>query len=530
MAQTRRSIKPFNLFTNISGQNEDTGIMTVQPDSAELIENMHFGKSGQWSALNQGYSHWNNHSDLIETYHNVNNFTSSDGTEYIVAATDEGVFAYDLSSGVYSQLIVAYGPANGVVTTDLAALVDGLYYAANGKALRYWDGVSAGTANATGWPVINGSDSYDKPSRICSYANRLVTANFENYPSTLILSDDLDPTTYTLGVSGTDGVVIPISPGDGEEITGLKVLMNPSIADQSLIIFKTNSIYSLSGNTPGTFYLYKVNGSYGAINQKSIVSVGNDIIFMAEDNIYSLTTSTQSGTIQPVALGSQKIKDELADIDKTLLYQCWSVHIPSRNEVWFGFPTSTTTTKILVYNYRKDGNEAWSVKTGFNESCATVFNDQLFTGSRNTQYINKWFASSSKSGTGINWTYTYPYFNFQTQNQNKRIIELYAWFILNREETITFSYSWRNGGNTSTRSFSRTLTIPDASSSIYGTAVYGTAIYGGGEGTLVKVKLPVMGNGDQLQLSFEGTTGTSGPVFIGCSGLVEYMGYDRSYK
>lgn len=527
MAQTKRSIKPFNIFKNLTGQNEDTGIMFIKPDSAELIENMHLDKTGQWSANNQGYDNFVEFNDTA--IDNLGYFKNSSNEEFLIVKGPNQLRAYAVSSGSLDTTIKSYSPAVG--QGDMAVFKSNLYIVQSGLRPQKWDGTAASGSNATGWPLVSGADTYTDPMVCSVFANRMAFANFTNYPSYLILSDDLNAESFTIGVAATNAAILPVSPGDGQKITGLKVLSNPSTADQTLVIFRDKSIYGLDGHTPGTFYLYQINGEFGAVNQKSIVQVGNDLLFIGRDNIYSLRTSAQSGTLQPIALGSQKIKDTFAEIDLASLANCWSAHLPLREEVWFNIPTSSTENKILVYNYRQDGNQAWSVRTNTADGCAVVIDNDLYTGMENSEFVHKWFNSSSYNGTGINWTYTYPFYNFDTQNQNKRVVDLYLWMFLGRTTTFTFSYTWRNGGNESTKTYSKTIDLADSTESIWGSFVWGTGSYGGGDdGVLVKIKLPVYGNGEQLQLSFTGTTETLGPVFVGGSGLVEYMGFDRSYR
>jgi len=535
---SKRRIKPFGFFFNTKGLDEYTGTMFIQPDAAVQIENMHVDAIGQWSAYKQGYDNFTAQLESGARVDSLGWYTDASGTDYLLEAINGKIKNINTSTGaVTSEISTGFTGGNPV---DFETFKGTLYAVEKSISPQKWAG-SGSMSAASGWPVTSGSDSYDKPSLVEAYANRLTFANFNGatkYPSHIVISDNLAPETFTLGASATDGAVIQVNPGDGQNLVAMRNLYIPNQDTNVLILFKDRSVYSLSGTTPSTFVVTRISSKFGALNNRCVVQVGQDLLFLDVYNINSLSTATESGTIQPKAIGSERVIDTLATLNLSAKDKAWAIHYPDRREVWFAIPTGSNTEPdtIIVYYYNQTDQgpvNMWSIRKGTTETCALLLNKTVFTGS-STGYIRKWFNSSKYGSTGISWIYKYPFFNFGTQYQNKRVLECYAWFLLIGSETITFKTEWRGGGNNIQKTISKTISITDGSGSVYGTvtppaAVFGTSVYGG-SAILKKIKIPVIGNGEQLQFTVTGTTGSTGPIFLGLSGLVEYMEFSRSYK
>lgn len=531
-------IKPFAFFFNTEGVDEDAGEFYIQPDAAELIENMHMDTIGQWSTHNQGYDNFTSQLESGAKFDSLYCYTDASGNNYLIGAINGKVKNINVTTGaVTSEISTGFTAGNKV---DFETFKGTLYAAEKSLTPQKWSG-SGSMSTVSNIPLTTGGDTYDKPALIEKYANRLVYGNFNGatrFPSHILLSDDLAPETFTIGSAATNAAIIQISPGDGQELRGMRSLPIPASNSAVLVLFKDKSIYALEGTTPETFQLYLVNPEIGALNNNCIIQVGTDILFLDINNIYSLTTANESGTIQPKAIGSDKIRDTLNDLNLSAKDNAWTKHIPHRREVWFAIPTGSNTNPdtILVYRYGQGKGgavNAWSVRKGTTETCAALVNKTFFTGC-STGYVRKWFANTEYGSTGVGWRYRYPWFNFGTQAQNKRIVDCDLWFLLLGDQTITIRTEWRGGGNNTVKSISKPISISSGAGSVYGSsappaAVYGTSLYGDGA-ILKKVKFPVLGNGEQFRLTVSGTAGETGPVFLGASGWVDYLGPSRSYK
>lgn len=537
MPRRSSSTKPFAFFFNHEGLDDTDGEFIAQPSAADAIVNMHRAKRGEWSAYNQGYGNLGSALESGARIDSLAQYKSAAGDSYLLAAVNGKIKSLNTTTGaVLSELSTAFTTEDIV---DFETFKGSVYAVSNGLVPQKWAGAGSMSA-AGGWPVTNGAESYTNPTLVEQHANRLVFSGDSDYGSHVIISNDLAPETFTLTPVSTDinGAIIQVAPGDGENVTCMRSIDLPALGVQSLLIWKDKSVYALDGRTPATFSLRIVNKYSGCLNNRCAVQVGTDFVFLDEHNVYSLTTATQSGTLQPKAIGSRNVQNVLRGLNVAAKDKCWGVYLKDRDEVWFGICTGSNTEvdTILVYSLPRDEQEVnnWSIRNGFPSAptCALLFDKTLFTGAANG-FVNKWFSSSTYAGTGINYTYRYPFYNFNSEAQGKRIIELYAWFLLIGPETVSFKTEWRNGGNNNQKTIAKTISQATGDA-VYGAApgagVYGTSYFSTAQGILVKQKLPVYGNGDQLQLTMSGTTGNTGPQFLGFSGLVDFLGYDRSYK
>lgn len=533
----RANVKPFTYFFNYEGMDDTKGVFAIQPSAAESIVNMHRDKNGEWSAYNQGYANFSSQFESGDRIDGLGLYTSAAGTDYLLVAVNGKMKSVNPSSGSLNGEISTGITAN--VPVDFETFKGSVYAVCDSMAPLKWAG-SGSMSAASGWPVTNGAESYNYPTMVEQHANRLVFSGCDGYESHIVISENLAPESFTLTPTSTDtnGAVIQVSPGDGEVVTAMRSVNIPALGQQYLVIWKNRSIYALSGDTPLTFDLQVLNKSYGCVNNRCVVQVGTDFLFLGERNIYSLTTATQSGNLQPKAIGSRKVKDTLAQLNTTEKDKCWAVYLKDRDEVWFGIPTgsSNDVDTILVYSLPRDEGETnvWSIRNGFPQapSCGIEYSDYLLTGAQNG-YVNKWFSASDYAGTGFSYEYRYPYFNYGSQFQYKELVQLNAWFLLYGSESITFEQTWRGGGNENSLSVTRTV-APDSDLSYYGAvsppaAVFGTDYFNAGE-ELVMEQLLTRGNGLQVQLSISGTTGSTGPIFLGFSGLVRYGKYARDYR
>lgn len=522
----------FEFLTNISGQNERDGIFRIAPDSADYVQNMHYTKNGTFSAYNQGYDDF---SALLESGADIDAlgaFTTNAGTQYMLVATNGTIHSVSFADGADGGSISSI-PSTGTFV-DFQTFKGSVYMVDGTITPIVWTGAGS-TSTVSGLPKTVGSDTYDKPEIVEKFNNRLVYGNFRDtsgngpFPSHIAISNTLAPDTFTTTTTNaTDGFIGQISPGDGQELTALKALYVPQQNEEVLVCFKDHSIYVLTGTTPTTFAVSLLSASYGCINNRCAVQVGNDIIFMDEKNIYSLSTATDSGNIQRNVIGSDKIATQLQEINLSAREKAWVEHIPERFEVWFAFPTgsSTEVDTILVYNYRnaEEGLHIWTTRTGMSARCGLYFDGNFYTGNTDG-YVDKWFSVSSYRGTGYNWIYRYPFYNFEDQTRNKRVLNAFAIFALRGSETVTLKYEWTLGGNNARQTYSRTKTLTTGST--YDTATYDSSVYAITSGLIRHEQFAVLGNGLMWQFECAGTTGTVAPDFLGVYGHLEIGDFNR---
>ena len=131
------------------------------------------------------------------------------------------------------------------------------------------------------------------------------------------------------------------SGGDNDPITGLHAYQGV------LVVFKSSSIWILSGDTKETFAFSKVFSGVGARGHFSIVNVDNLLFFLSDKGFFTFDGSE-------VREISEKIKPELFDRNQLLDSLCVGVHDYERGQILWAYcgAGSTTANKIAAYYYR----------------------------------------------------------------------------------------------------------------------------------------------------------------------------------
>jgi hypothetical protein len=309
---------------------------------------------------------------------------------------------------------------------------------------------------------------------------------------------------------------------------------------QQLIIFKDRSIYTLTGRSAtllgeDPITVERINGNYGAFNNRCIVAVGNDLLALNEYGVISYGSSMDAGTLQPAAIESDLVRDVLSRANLAQKDQFWGLHIPERREVWFGIATgaSAQINEYLVYKYPSPGDESttpkWSRRTDagvFRVPCMALVGKDLYAGTY-TGKVLKMFNSSKYGVIGIPWRYEHASSNLGAERQIKKVQDGFAFFRARESQDVTMNAQWEKGGNNN-RTTGNVRLQAAVGGAEYGTAIYGTAVYG--ESEVAKGKFKVFGNGERVKVAFSGTTADTGPVYMGSTLLVEMSGFSRHWN
>jgi len=207
----------------------------------------------------------------------------------------------------------------------------------NGTEEVDWDGTTV-TKNRSGVPIGN----YAK-----WFHNYLFVAKTTANPNRLFWSNIGDPTTF----SGAN--FVDVNPGDSDQIMALSTLQD------ELLVFKRNTIWSITGYSGSTFSTTTIaaqntNGrifGYGTVAPFSVVPVGTDIYFFSMLGSTPVIRSLYK-TINAVTLSggivSDSIKTTLGNITLANLSQI--VGTFDGRYVYWSIPTnaSTTNNQIVV--------------------------------------------------------------------------------------------------------------------------------------------------------------------------------------
>ena len=236
------------------------------------------------------------------------------------------------------------------------------------------------------------------------YDNRLWGVD-PTYKDTLKFSTKTPDATQPLnfvtdGTSSTKGTVT-FRPGSGEEIIGIKSFKN------YLYVFLRNAIFRLSAaSAANTFTVELITSAVGCVSHRSIEQVEEDLLFAADDGIYSLGEVANYTSIRTTnkSLRVQGIFDALDGADKQKLvgsYHNFKYHL-------FYPEFGGENTTCAVYDVRYKG---WQIWTNIAGQDATTYTDStgakgLYFGEPSTGEVNMMYSGTTDDGTAISSSWT----------------------------------------------------------------------------------------------------------------------------
>lgn len=215
---------------------------------------------------------------------------------------------------------------------------------------------------------------------------------FEEDSDQLYFSVNLDPTNFT---DSTDAGQIEVGPKRGSKIQGL-ALMN-----ETLYIFKNDSIWVLTGRSPSEFSLQEIHPYLGVSARRSIQNVESGIIFLGSDfEFYSFggtIDSTQLLTYD-LCVGGDYTKDLLPLINRDKLESVCSTY---HNHLYrCSFVENGGVKNNLEYMFNTI-NKTDGISRGNNVSCYFKWDrypdkNELLTGRSDNGYLMFQYR-------GLNW-------------------------------------------------------------------------------------------------------------------------------
>jgi hypothetical protein len=512
------AMQTIRFFNNTGGMNLRTNDVTLGDGEAEEIVNLHATSRGSWSSSNVGYTHLNGSAlDGGASVNSLYEYIPVRGTSIMVAASGTKLYTFEPSQGSSTQ--IASGLANQRMNF---VTFKGLLIGCNGSDQpQKWDGTNP-VADLGGWPpTVSGIATPGKPSLSEIFVNRLVFSGDANNPSMLYISELENPENFTPGTGATSAGAIQVSPGDGERITALKTLYLPAVNEEVLVVFKERSTYLLTGNDADTFALQKISDEFGAVSHQSVALVGNELMFLSQEGITSISTATAQGNLTTGFL-SDRIRPQLVNLNRNMLSETFAVHLRNRQEVWWFVPDGSATQNqtVLVYNYGV--NRAWSKRTGIVAASGLAMNGNLYTGNY-AGIIQQQLRGNSYNGQAIQWTYRTGFHDLNSPRARKRIkdIELYLKQISNVDVTVNMYWDFRRGsGHRQTRMLS---VVPDGSSSVFNVARYGQDYFNLAGSSIFKF-IPA-GSGRYFQLELTGNAADRPVEIEGWTITALYGGY-----
>ena len=249
---------------------------------------------------------------------------------YVVTVTGANEFTYTFAGSATS-------PATGTI------------YAQSAKPPLYWDGAS--TITVVTQTVTSGTAANFPPSDFGFYFNNRIVVRRQR--DKIAVSDYFDFDTWDLTFNQWS-----INLGANDYLTGILPWQ-----EDKFVLFERNSIYyayidpnSYASGPGDDSYIKSLTTEIGCNATKSIVNTGENIFFLSDLGVYTLTPS-----LDLKLLGNQKpLSEPITDLIERINvnYVQNAVAEIFNNRLYLAVPldSATTNTSILVYNML---NGAW---------------------------------------------------------------------------------------------------------------------------------------------------------------------------
>lgn len=268
----------------------------------------------------------------------LKSWTENDGTKWVLRTT--GTNLQYLNSTTWDNLDTGFTTG---LDMDFAVANNKLYMVNGTDNTHSWDGASTVSNSAL---VDMGSTTVPTGKYIKWWKNYMFIAgaskfNGASYPSRVWFSNLGAPDTWT---TATDYFDVNLS--DGQAITGLAILQD------YLVIFKERSIWVITGTNPSDWKISGSNNNLTNVNQgigcksyRSIVQVGDDLWFMANDGIRSLRRNAEA-TTPNIGIVSGDIQTTITGLNQGALSKVAAILFNKR--VYFAMPNGSSSYNNIV--------------------------------------------------------------------------------------------------------------------------------------------------------------------------------------
>lgn len=188
-----------------------------------------------------------------------------------------------------------------------------------------WDHFTLGAEWENQWKMTM------SPRYLEVYNNMLFMSGLTQQPNQVLYSEVGEPERVK------EENFFDIKTIDNKPISGMVFFQD------SLVIFKTNSIHELVGTSPQDLTLKTTTLEYGSLNNEGIVVFENRLWFIDEKGICEYNAANTT-------IVSHQIDPYLSQVDKTKIK---ALHYKERNEVWF-----CADNLCFVYDYFA---QAWTI-------------------------------------------------------------------------------------------------------------------------------------------------------------------------
>lgn len=310
-------------------------------------------------------------------------------------------------------------------------------------------------------------------------------------------SDLLVPEDFTGGSSGSVDIDT-VWPYSNDTITALAVHNN------YLVIFCQRSIVVYDGADDVTnFYLKEVISSNGCVARDSIQAIGNDLFYLANDGVRSLSRTILQPNM-PLNDISAPIRDDIIEsINAADLGTVRSTYNEQEGFYLINFPGD----KQYVCDVRKaqEGIFRWTTwDADIYGVCTSNSTDDAMYMGITAGYLTQYdeYYDTDVSDGDVDQAYIVKYRSGwidSGMNTAKAVWKRAVWYVASLLN-LTLSTTW--GFDFEEQENSHSYAFTGSPSTVYGTGVYGTDPYGAGY-EKQKVKVPLSKTGSLIRLGFQ---------------------------
>lgn len=225
----------------------------------------------------------------------------------------------------------------------------------------------------------------------------------------IVSGNPLDPTALYISAPNTNGsntqvftgsgaATVWIGRDDGQSITGLTKFQD------TLVIFKERSIYSMTFDSSGVPVIKLVNNSIGCVEHRTIDNVDNDVFFLDRNGVHVLGNEPNFFDTIRVNELSIRIKPTLDTISTANYSRCSALY--SNYRYYLSIPAGGTSTnnRVLVYDKRYQAWEIWDTITAstWTEYYDSTNTRHLYWGDDNSGRAHEITTNFSDNNTAIN--------------------------------------------------------------------------------------------------------------------------------
>lgn len=267
-----------------------------------------------------------------------------------------------------------------------------------------------------------------------------------------------------------------------------------------LIIFAKKSILIYNNpSTPATMTLIEHVKGIGCVARDSVVNIGNDLLFMSDNGVRSLTRSIQTN-ILPLQDVSQHVRDDIVfslsletntDAIKAVYHEpegFYLISFPANNQVFY----------FDIRKVRSDGSAAvfeWNNITP--TALASIKNKTLLLGKNG--YLGV-YSGYMDNGVTYDLTYFSAWLSFDTPYTDKILKRIKTTVSGNINTTFYVKWAFDYTGNY----YSAQQTITNPAVAEYGIAEYGIGEYNSNV-AINELSSPAQSAGKMIQVGFTAT-------------------------